>query len=228
VKIASKGGPEHKAGEEEANIAKVDLTIPEQLPSRLTTLQKACREAQFNANPAGCPAASDIATAIVHTPILAGPLSGPVYFVSHGGAAFPDTEIVLQGENGIRLIVDGHTQIKNGVTYSRFESVPDAPFSTFEFYAPEGPYSIFGANGNLCAPTTTKTVKKKVTVRVNGRSKRVTRKVTEQVATTLSLPTKIVAQNGAVLEQDTKIAVSGCPAVKSAKKAKAARYRGRR
>jgi hypothetical protein len=142
VKIAS-------AGVGQAGIAKVDLTIPAILPSRLTTLQKACSEAQFNANPAGCPAASDIATAVVHTPLLPDPLSGPVYFVSHGAAAFPDTEIILQGD-GVTLILDGHTQIKNGVTYSRFETVPDAPFTSFEFDAPEGRYSIFSANGNLC------------------------------------------------------------------------------
>jgi hypothetical protein len=217
VKISSTGGPEHAAGVEEANIAKVDLTIPEQLPSRLTTLQKACTEAQFNANPAGCPAASDIATAIVHTPLLASPLAGPVYFVSHGGAAFPDTEIVLQGE-GVRLVLDGHTQIKRGVTYSRFESVPDAPFSTFEFYAPQGKYSIFGANGNLCKPTKTVTVKKKVTVKVHGRKRTVTRSVKQTVAEPLTMPTEFVAQNGAELKQDTKIEVTGCPKAKAAKK----------
>ena len=162
-----------------ANIAKVDLTIPNILPSRLTTIQKACTEAQFNANPAGCPPESVIATAIVHTPLLNSPLAGPVYFVSHGGAAFPDTEIILQGE-GVQLVLDGHTDIKHGVTYSRFESTPDAPFTSFEFNAPEGPYSIFTANGNLCH-------------------------------TEVRMPTKIVAQNGAVLEQDTLVEPEGCP-----------------
>jgi hypothetical protein len=172
VKIAS-------AGIGQAGIAKVDLTIPAILPSRLTTLQKACTEAQFNANPAGCPAASNIATATVHTPLLNSPLSGPVYFVSHGGAAFPDTEIVLQGE-GVTLILEGHTQIKKGVTYSLFESVPDAPFTSFEFNAPEGPHSIFGANGNLCQ-------------------------------TEVRMPTTLVAQNGAVINQQTLVEPEGCP-----------------
>jgi hypothetical protein len=142
VKISNPSGAE-------ANIAKADLTIPCSLPTRLTTLQKACTEAQFNANPAGCPAASNIATATVRTPLLASPLSGPVYIVSHGGAAFPDVEQVLQGE-GVTLIVDGKTQIKKGVTFSHFDTVPDAPFSSFEFVAPKGRFSIFGANGNLC------------------------------------------------------------------------------
>jgi hypothetical protein len=142
------GYPNEPLGSQ-ANIAKVDLTIPATLPTRLTTLQKACTEAQFNANPDGCPVASKIATATVHTPVFENPLSGPVYFVSHGGAAFPDTEIVLRGE-GVTLVVDGKTQIKNGITYSRFESVPDEPFTSFEFDAPEGPYSIFTANANLC------------------------------------------------------------------------------
>jgi hypothetical protein len=207
----------------EANIAKVDLTIPNQLPSRLTTLQKACTEAQFNANPAGCPAASDIATATVHTPLLNVPLTGPVFFVSHGGAAFPDVEMVLQGE-GVKLVVDGHTQIKNGVTYSRFETVPDAPFTSFEFKAPQGPYSIFSANGNLCAPTKSERVKTKVTVRSKGRSRKVTRTVTEQVSTTLQMPTTIVGQNGAVITQNTQIAAAGCtrakPAIRLKKKSK--------
>ena len=99
--------------------------------------------------PRGLPAASDIATVIVHTPLLDVPLVGPAYFVSHGDEAFPDVEIILQGES-VKLDRDGHTHIKSGITYSRFETVPDAPFTSFEFNAPEGPYCIFAANANLC------------------------------------------------------------------------------
>jgi hypothetical protein len=175
-----------------ANIQKVFLTIPKILPSRLQpTLQHACLAAVFEANPAGCDEDSLIGYATVQTPILKSPLTGPAYVVSHGNAAFPDVEFVLQGE-GITLVLDGKTQIKNGVTYSRFESAPDAPFTSFETVLPTGPHSVLAVNTeeapdyDLC-----------------------THKIT--------IPTVITAQDGAVLEQTTKVAVTGCAPVKLTK-----------
>ena len=46
----------------QANIASVKVDLPKQLPSRLTTLQKACTAAQFDSNPAGCPKESLVGT----------------------------------------------------------------------------------------------------------------------------------------------------------------------
>ncbi len=179
VKVAQKPG--------EANIHKVTLTLPLVLPARLTTLQKACTEAQFAANPAGCPAGSFIGTAKALTPILGVPLTGPAILVSHGGAAFPDVVFLLQGnERGgtIRIDLDGRTDIKKGVTYSRFETVPDAPITSFETSLPQGPHSVLAATGNLCTSK-------------------------------LAMPTQLVGQNGAQVNQTTKIAVTGCPKTKA-------------
>ncbi len=133
----------------DADIAKVKVELPKQLPSRLTTLQKACTAAQFEANPAACPVASKIGYATVHTPLIPVPLQGPAIFVSHGGEAFPSLTLVLQGY-GITIDLVGTTDIKSGVTSTTFKTVPDQPFSSFELTLPEGPYSALTAPGNLC------------------------------------------------------------------------------
>ena len=177
------------SGTAQANIGKVKVDLPKQLPSRLTTLQKACVASVFEANPAGCPKESDVGTATAVTPVLAHALTGPAYLVSHGNEAFPDLEIVLQGE-GITLVLDGQTDIKKGITSSMFRSVPDAPISSFELKLPTGPYSVLGtdlpasAKYSLCGQT-------------------------------LAMPTEITGQNGAVVKQTTKIALAGCAKAKA-------------
>ena len=178
MKISAKQGPQVKAGEGEANIKKVDVTLPRALASRLSTLQKACTERQFAADPQGCPEASNVGSAVIHTPVLPDPLTGSAYLVSHGGAAFPDLVLTLHGD-GVRIDLTGHTQIKKGITYSRFETVPDAPISSFQLTLPERQFSALGAIRNLCK-------------------------------TKLVMPTEITAQDGAVIKQATRIAVSGC------------------
>ena len=84
------------------------------------------------------------------TPLLSVGLSGPVYFVSHGGEAFPSLIVVLQGD-GVRVDLTGSTFIsKQGITSSTFKTVPDVPVGTFELYLAKGAYSALAANGNLC------------------------------------------------------------------------------
>jgi hypothetical protein len=173
------------AGLGQANIHKVDLTIPAILPSRLETIQKACPDATFAANPASCDEGSVIGEGIVNTPILAHPLRGPVYLVSHAAAAFPDVEFVLQGE-GVTIVLDGKTDIKNKVTYSKFETAPDAPFTSFESIFPAGPHSALTAHVpedefyNLCHQPK------------------------------ITMPTEITGQNGAEIKQTTIIQIQGC------------------
>jgi hypothetical protein len=141
VKIASQTG--------QANIAKVKLDFPKALPSRLTTLQGACREATFKANSANCPTSSILGSGAVTTPFLRGVLTGPVYLVSHGSRAFPDLDAVLQGE-GVTLVLTGAADFANGISSDSFRSLPDAPISTLDLMFPAGSHSAFAANANLC------------------------------------------------------------------------------
>jgi uncharacterized repeat protein (TIGR01451 family) len=134
----------------QANIAKVKVDLPRQLPSRLTTLQKACKDTVFNQNPSACPAASRVGAAKAITPILAVPLEGPAYFVSHGSEKFPELIIVLQGA-GVTVDLHGETFISPaGITSSTFRQVPDVPVGTFELKLPQGANSALAANKNLC------------------------------------------------------------------------------
>jgi hypothetical protein len=134
----------------EANVRSVKVDLPKQLPSRLTTLQKACPDTTFNQNPAACAPESRVGQVTAVTPILPEPLRGPAYFVSHGGQKFPELIFVLQGY-GVTIHIDGETFIsKTGITSDTLRGLPDAPFSSVELTFPAGRYSALAANGNLC------------------------------------------------------------------------------
>jgi hypothetical protein len=138
-----------KQAANQANIKSVAVKLPKQLPSRLTTLQKACPEAIFAANIYGCPDGSRVGGATVTTPVLPGTLSGPAYLVSHGGAAFPDLDLILSGD-GVRVILVGNTNITGAITTSTFASLPDVPISSFSLNLPVGKGSALTGNGSLC------------------------------------------------------------------------------
>jgi hypothetical protein len=168
----------------QADIAKVKVALPVQLPSQLKTLQKACLAKVFEENPAKCPKESVVGHATVHTPVLPVPLTGPAYFVSHGGEAFPALTIVLQGY-GVTVDLIGSTFIRGGITTTTFAAVPDVPFQSFELNLPQGQYAALGANlpeaakGSFCGQK-------------------------------LQMPTQFVAQDGAEINQNTPISIEGC------------------
>lgn len=132
-----------------ADTKSVTVQLPKQLPSRLTTLQKACPEATFYANPYNCPSGSFVGGARANTPTLSAKVKGPAILVSHGGRAFPDLDLLLEGE-GVRVILVGNTNIKNGITTTTFASLPDVPVTSITVNLPIGSHSALTANGNLC------------------------------------------------------------------------------
>jgi hypothetical protein len=170
----------------------VKVELPKALPSELRTLQKACLARVFEESPEKCGPNSIVGHATAITPILPVPLSGNAYFVSYGGAQFPELILVLKGY-GVTIDLHGETYIsKAGITSSTFKAVPDQPVTSFELTLPEQPYSALGANlpheghdfcGQRSAPNGVK----------------------------LTMPTHFIAQNGMELSQTTPITVTGCP-----------------
>jgi hypothetical protein len=194
----------------QSNIKSVKVALPPQLPARLSTLQQACSEHQFNANPAGCPQASLVGRAVATTPILPEPLAGPAIFVSHGGEAFPSLILVLQGY-GFTIDLVGSTNIsRQGIISSTFKTIPDEPVGSFQLTMPQGPYSVLGATTNLCELTRLVHARKSVSRDSSGRRRRVTVKIAKRIPATLHIPTQFIAQNGIVIHQNTPIAVTGC------------------
>jgi hypothetical protein len=165
----------------QANIKSVLVTLPKQLPSRLTTLQKACLAKVFEANPFACreqAKGSEVGTATAVTPVLPNVMSGPAFLVSHGGEEFPSLELVLEAD-GVRVILEGKTHIRKGITTTFFESTPDVPISSVTVSLPLQANSALAANGNLCAAK-------------------------------LVMPTTITGQNGKVFKQNTVISPTSC------------------
>ena len=172
-------------GVHQANIRQIVLQLPKQLPSRLSTLQKACLAKSFETGPppGTCASTSKVGTVSVTTPVLPGKLTGPAYLVSHGGAAFPDLDLVLHGPNGLEVVLVGHTNIsKAGITSSNFESLPDVPISSVAVTLPTGPQSV------LTTLTST----------------------TKLCGSKLFAATTIVAQSGAKIVKKTPITLTEC------------------
>jgi hypothetical protein len=168
----------------QAWLKELKLELPKQLPSRLTTIQKACLLTVFERERQNCPPASIIGHVTVRTQVLPVPLEGPMYDVSYGGAKFPDVVVVLKGD-GVVIEEIGETFIKNGITSTTFNAIPDAPFEKVEVTLPAGPYSQFAANlphggFDFCGQK-------------------------------LVMPTLFKAQNGLEVHQSTPITITGCP-----------------
>ncbi len=173
------------SGPGQANVAALKVDLPKRLSVRLGALQGACAADVLEVDPSACPPASVAGAATVISPALTYPLIGSAYVVSHGGAAFPALEIVLHGD-GLTVRIEGQTSVRRGVTSATFRSLPDVPISRFDLKLRRGPHSLLAANVPAGAHESL-------------------------CGARLAMPTRITGQDGAVVEQTTRIAVSGCP-----------------
>ncbi len=111
------------------------------IPIRLRSVDVEVNRPEFTFNPTDCNSQAVTGTVTAAQGASAA-VSSP--FAVTGCANLP-FKPVFTGDN-VTIDLTGGTDIKKGFTYSTFESVPDAPITSFESKFPEGPDAIFGTD----------------------------------------------------------------------------------
>ncbi len=114
------------AREGDANIGRASVKLPKPLILEQSSLANVCTRVQFAAH--DCPQDSIYGFAEATTPLLDGPLKGPVYLRS-SSHELPDMVAALNGQ--VDVVLDGRIDSVKGQLRTTFDSVPDVPVSKF-------------------------------------------------------------------------------------------------
>lgn len=128
-----------------ANVAQASVALPHSEFLDQSHIGTICTRVQFAVHQ--CPAKSVYGTAKAVSPLLAQPLEGPVYLRS-SSHELPDLVAALNGQFEIDLV--GRIDSKNGGIRTTFESVPDAPVSTFTLKMRGGKKGLLQNSVNIC------------------------------------------------------------------------------
>jgi hypothetical protein len=141
----------------QANLKKVRVALPLSLALDPDNAQALCEFADGSKVDPTCPKGSIVGTATATTPILNEPLSGPVYFVKNirkdakSGReikTLPKLVIPLMGQNGVRLTLTGTSAVENNQLVTTFDTIPDAPVSSFKLDIAGGKSGILVISGD--------------------------------------------------------------------------------
>jgi hypothetical protein len=136
-----------RLGDANIDLAKVALPASEFLEQG--HIRTICTLPQFAKET--CPAGSSYGSVQAFSPLLAQPLSGPVYLRSAPERNLPDLVADLHGGGlGLRIIVIGHIDSIHGGLRATFEGAPDAPVSRFVMNLKGGKQGLLVNSENLC------------------------------------------------------------------------------
>jgi hypothetical protein len=136
----------------DANIGAAQVTLPSSELLAQEHIKKVCTRRQLEAE--ACPPGSAYGRASALTPLLAEPMSGPVYLVTGFGHTLPDLVAQLHG-HGITIEVDGRIDSAHGGLRGTFEALPDAPVSRFTMVLGGGRRGLLVNERNLCTAAQT-------------------------------------------------------------------------
>jgi hypothetical protein len=130
----------------EANTRKVIVALPKGELLDNAHIGNVCTRPQFAAD--ACPAASQLGTANVSTPLLDAPLTGNVYLRS-GSNNLPDIAVDLEGQVDFELVGRVDT-VKGGSLRTSFETAPDVPVTQFVLSLAGGSKGLLQNSESLC------------------------------------------------------------------------------
>ena len=138
-----------KARKGDANIARATVALPHSEFLAQEHIGTICTRKQFAVD--ACPKGSVYGTATAWSPLLAKPLSGPVYLRSSNNV-LPDLVAALSGELDVNLAgrIDS---TKAGGIRTTFEAVPDAPVTKFVLRMRGGAKGLITNSTDACRRT---------------------------------------------------------------------------
>jgi hypothetical protein len=132
-----------------ANVARAQVNLPHSEFLDQGNLNKTCTRPVLLEGK--CPKTSIYGKAEVWTPLLEGPLQGPVYLVGGFGYKLPALVAELNGQIRVVLVGKVDSGSNKGIR-TTFETVPDAPVSRFVLEMKGGKkYGLLENSENLCA-----------------------------------------------------------------------------
>jgi hypothetical protein len=129
----------------DANIARAATILPRSLILDQGNLANVCTRVQFAAHE--CPKDSIYGYAEADTPLLDGPLKGPVYLRSSNNV-LPDLVAALDGQVDVEL--SSRTDSVHGRIRSTFDATPDVPVSKFVLTLRGGRRGLLVNSRNQC------------------------------------------------------------------------------
>jgi hypothetical protein len=135
-----------------ANLQAASVTLPPSVFLAQDHIDGVCTRIQFAAGGGGgggCPAGSVYGRARALTPLLDEPLEGPVYLRS-SRTAVPDLVAVLRAR-GIEIEVPARIDSSRAGIRANFESLPDAPVTSFTLTLPGGKRGLLQNGSDLCS-----------------------------------------------------------------------------
>jgi hypothetical protein len=144
----------------QANIGYTSVALPHSEFLEQAHIRTVCTRIQFAADQ--CPSAAVYGQAEAISPLLAQPLTGPVYLRSSSNK-LPDLVAALKGpaSQPIEVDLDGRIDSFKGGIRATFETVPDAPVSKFVLKMEGGKKGLLVNSTNICKGVHKSTVKMK-------------------------------------------------------------------